>query len=97
MLSTSASLSDTAIAPRLGSSSTSPSAASILIASRNGVRETLQHLAQLALVELGAGRDAAFDQHLAQALRHLLVQGGARDGDHVGSHARMICMQNLAQ
>ena len=34
---TSVSLSDTATAPRLGTSSTSPSAASILMASRSGV------------------------------------------------------------
>jgi hypothetical protein len=34
----------------------------------------VQLLAQFTLVELGAGRDAAFDQQLAQPLRHLVVQ-----------------------
>jgi hypothetical protein len=62
------------------------------MASRSGVRETFSSLAQLALVELGAGRDAPFHQHLAQPLRHLLVQGGARDGDDFGGHGRyFVC------
>ena len=36
-----------------------------------------QHLAELALIELGAGRNATFNQHFAQPLGHLLVQVGA--------------------
>ena len=66
------------------------------MASRSGVRETFSTSAQLAFVELGAGRDAVFDQHLAQALRHLLVQGGARDRDDVGGHARYFVCKNMA-
>ena len=50
----------------------------------------LQHFGQLALVELGAGRDAVFHQHLAQALRHLLVQRGAGDGNDVGGHLAIL-------
>ena len=83
------------MAPRLGSSSTRPSAASILMASRSGVRETFSTSAQFAFVELGAGRDAAFDQHLAQAMRHLLVQGGAGNGDD-SAVMRVFCMQKIA-
>ena len=95
-MSTSASVSDTAMAPRLGSSSTRPSAASILMASRSGVRDTFSTSRELAFVELGAGRDAAFHQHLAQAVRHLLVQGGARDRDDFGGHARYFVCKNIA-
>ena len=76
--SMSASESFTATAPRFGSSSTSPSAASILIASRKRRARDLQLLAQRALVELGARRDRAFDDELAQPGASLLVQHAAR-------------------
>jgi hypothetical protein len=52
----------------------------------------VQQLRELALVELGAGCDGTFDQHLAQAMRHLFVQGGARDGDDFCAHCRdFVC------
>ena len=49
------------------------------MASRKRRARHLQDLGQLAFVELGARRDAAFHQHLAQALGHLLVQRGAAE------------------
>ncbi len=56
------------------------------MASRSGVRDTCSDRAQLAFIELGAGRDAAFDDALAQPRGHFLVQHLARNGDDV-SHA----------
>ena len=53
----------------------------------------LQHLAELALVEFGAGRNPTFDQHLAQLLGHLLVQCGAGNGgqgNDVGTHFQIL-------
>ena len=50
----------------------------------------LEHLAEFALVELGAGGDATFHQHFAQALGHLLMQGGGRgraEGNDGSAHA----------
>ncbi|HEY6454526.1 MAG TPA: hypothetical protein VIY90_04515 [Steroidobacteraceae bacterium] len=44
-----------------------------------GGARAFQALAQLALVELGAGRDATIDRHGAQMSRHLVVKGAAHD------------------
>ena len=42
--------------------------------------EDIQDFAELALIELGTGGDAAFDQHFTQAKRYLRMQGGSRGG-----------------
>jgi hypothetical protein len=46
----------------------------------------IEDFAELALIEFGAGRDAVFDQHLAQAVRDLFMQGGAWDRDDFSTH-----------
>ena len=74
----------TATAPRFGSSSTSPSAASMLIASRKGVRETRSCSARARSLSLAPGLDRAFDDQLAQPRADLLVQHRWRQGDDAG-------------
>ena len=63
--------------PRCGSSCTSPSAASTLSASRSGVREICEPLAQLALGNPRARRDLAVEQDGADAADDLLMQHGS--------------------
>ena len=46
----------------------------------------IEHFTQFALIELGARRNAVFNQHLAQAVRHLLMQRGSGNGDDFSSH-----------
>jgi hypothetical protein len=62
-----------------------------LIASRSG-----EHFGELPFVELGAGRDLVFDQHLAQPLRDLLVQGRARNGDDFCCHGSILYAKERA-
>jgi hypothetical protein len=56
----------------------------------------LQLLGQRAFVELGAGRDVAFDDELPQPRRDLLVQHGAGDRNDIG-HGFAFCMQNASE
>jgi hypothetical protein len=67
-----------------------------LIASRKGGARHVQHLAQFALIELGARREPVFDQHLAQSACHLFVQRGTWDGDDFCSHAGILYAKNTA-
>src|SRR3984957_11780148 len=58
---------------------------------QGGARD-LQELAQLALVEFGAGGDATFDKHRAQVSRHLVMKGAAYDLNdlrHAGGSLKM--------
>ena len=63
-------------APRLGSSSTSPSAASTFKASRSGVREMPEHRAELPLGHAAAVGNVALDDVVAQPGQDFVVQRG---------------------
>ncbi|MNT14329.1 hypothetical protein D3C72_1493300 [compost metagenome] len=52
----------------------------------------VQLQAQLAFVELGAGRDAPLHQHGAQARHHLVMQGQPGDFDDFSGHVRFPCL-----
>jgi hypothetical protein len=60
------------------------------MASRSGVRETFSISLSSRSLSLAPGQDAVFDQHLAQPVRHLLVQRGARDRDDFGGHGEIL-------
>ena len=63
-------------APRLGSSSIRPSEARTFSASRSGVREMPEHLAELALGDARAVGNVALDDVVAQPQQDLAVKRG---------------------